>query len=214
MKTILKLAFFLAMIIGISSCNDDDMIVDTSHICTASVHNLVSDIQDVGSATLERREGEVSMTMTIGTLIPDHAYSMWWIVWNKSENCESPNNCKASPDLGNSANVEVELLIADGMVVGNDGIGTFSGSLKENDISGSANEIIGFLNFGGLQNAMDSEIHLVLKSHGPAISGESNEQTSTFFGGCTTNLPNFSEIPDEEGECGVIMAAIFPRDCQ
>lgn len=207
--------FFLlsTFLFGMQSCKDDDTI-ETTITCTTSVDDLVNDIQDVGTATLERKEDEVSMNMTIGRLVPGHAYSMWWIIWNKSENCASPNNCMASPDLGNSAEVEVELLIADGMVVGNDGIGRFSGTLKENDISGSANQTIGFSNFGGLQNAMDSEIHLVLKSHGPEIQGQSNEQISTFFGGCTTNLPNFSEVPDEEGECGVIMAAVFFRDCQ
>ncbi len=62
--------------------------------------------------------------------------------------------------------------------------------------------------FGGLQDARQAEIHLVLRSHGPKIPGQINAQISSFQGGCTTNLPPFTEVPDEIGECADIHASI------
>ena len=49
---------------------------------------------------------------------------------------------------------------------------------------------------------------MVLRSHGPAIPGEVNEQISGYLGGCTTFFPPFTEIPDEVGECGDFEFAI------
>ena len=50
---------------------------------------------------------------------------------------------------------------------------------------------------------------MVLRSHGPAVPGIIKEQIGSYEGGCTTNFPAFTEIPDEVGECGDYEVAIF-----
>jgi len=55
-----------------------------------------------------------------------------------------------------------------------------------------------------------AEVHIVLRSHGPAIPGIIDEQISTFEGGCIIFFDPFTEIPDDVGECGDIEFAIHP----
>ncbi|MGM0458521.1 MAG: hypothetical protein ACQERO_04185, partial [Bacteroidota bacterium] len=69
-------------------------------------------------------------------------------------------------------------------------------------------ELFGLPSFGGLQDADAAEIHAVLRSHGPKVPGLVNEQINSYKGGCEVNFPAFTEIPDEVGECGDIIAAI------
>ena len=62
------------------------------------------------------------------------------------------------------------------------------------------------------QGLINAEIHMVLRSHGPAVPGIVNEQIGSYVGGCPTTLPYgfppFSEVPDAAGECGDIIAAV------
>ena len=60
-----------------------------------------------------------------------------------------------------------------------------------------------------MERALSAEVHLVLRSHGPAIPGQTVEQTSTYNGGCTYDLGAFTgDIPDTMGECGDLLAAV------
>lgn len=164
----------------------------------------------VGISTLHRNANGITLNFKCTGLMPGHAYTIWWVVWNSPENCAAyPEPCD-EPDFENAEAVQVEVLAATGHVVGANGIGNFSAHLKENDSNGTVNPLFGLPEFGGLHNAESAEIHPVLRSHGPAIPGMVNEQISTYEGGCTDPfafLP-FSEIPDEEGECGDIYFAI------
>jgi hypothetical protein len=156
---------------------------------TVPVMDFVNNVE-AGTATLHRNKNGITINFKATDLIPGHTYTLWWVVWNFPENCAGyPDPC-TDADFANAANVEVEVLAATGHVVGGSGMATFSAHLNENDASGS--------------------IHGVLRSHGPAIPGMVNEQISTYEGGCTDPFafPPFTEIPDEEGECGDIYASI------
>ena len=173
---------------------------------TSDVFNTITgDI--IGESTLNRNGNGVTINFNTSGLMPGHAYTLWWVIWNKPENCIDPGAC-AEPDFANALNVEVQLLYAAGHVAGNNGKGNFSAHLKENDDSGSIHELFGLPNFGGIQNAKTAEIHAVIRSHGPKIPGLVNEQINSYEGGCTVNFPAFTEIPDEPGECGDIIASI------
>jgi hypothetical protein len=173
---------------------------------TEDIFNAVTgDI--IGTSTLHRNGNGLTVNYKTTNLMPGHAYTLWWVVWNKPENCATPGACVES-DLANAEEVEVQLLYAAGSVAGNNGKGNFSAHLKENDDSGSVHELFGLPNFGGLQDAQSAEIHAVLRSHGPKIPGQVGEQINSYEGGCVVNFPPFTEIPDEEGECGDIIAAI------
>ena len=217
---LLPLCFFILV-----SCAKDDSVltkdlnqkIDSrapATICQADVINPINQGVVTGSAQLIRTNSKVSMTMQIDSLIAGHTYTVWWVIWNQPQNCTVEFEC-SDADFGIPDDVEVEVLYAAGHLVGASGQGNFAGSLKENDTDGSINADFGLDSYGGLQDARTAEVHLVLRSHGPAIPGQVNEQISTYGGGCTTyyGFDPFTEIPDEEGECGDIFFAVFPADC-
>jgi len=175
---------------------------------TADIFNAVTG-ELTGKSTLHRNGNGITINFKTAGLMPGHAYTLWWVVWNKPENCATPGACVES-DFANAGQVEVQLLYATGSVAGNNGKGNFSAHLKENDDNGSVHELFGLPNFGGLQDAQTAEIHGVLRSHGPKIPGQVHEQINSYEGGCVVNFPPFTEIPDEAGECGDIFAAIHP----
>lgn len=164
-----------------------------------------------GKSTLIRGRRGLWARYKAKKLIPGHAYTLWWVVWNKPENCVTENQCNLG-DLPNATNVEVELLYASGAVARRNGKATFYGHLRTGDNSGTTNPLIGLPSFGGLQsgNTFDSEVHLVIRSHGPAIPGQVYNQLGSYEGGCTDPLaiPSFTEIPDEIGECADIEFSI------
>lgn len=173
---------------------------------TADIYNVVTGDM-IGESTLHRNGNGITVNFKTTGLMPGHAYTLWWVVWNKPEECATPGACVES-DFANALDVEVQLLYAAGNLAGNNGKGNFSAHLKENDDSGSVHELFGLPSFGGLQDAHKAEIHAVLRSHGPKIPGKVNEQINSYEGGCVVNFAPFSEIPDEAGECGDIIAAI------
>ncbi|GJM33890.1 MAG: hypothetical protein DHS20C18_28910 [Saprospiraceae bacterium] len=178
-------------------------------ISTAPIIDPINGNQVIGEAGLFRYDGGISMRYITSGLAPGHAYTIWWVVWNKPEACIGyPGPC-ASDDFEAADQVEVEIMYAAGAISGQDGRANFKAYLETNDANGSINTLFGLPKFGGLKNPMTSEIHLVLRSHGPAISGQTHEQTSSYGGGCTTNLPDFTEVPDQMGECADIHFAVF-----
>lgn len=201
----------------VSPDNNSDQITKTdlqsraakANINTKSSTDVVNAItgEVLGASTLHRNGNGLTLNFETTGLMPGHAYTLWWVVWNKPENCATPGAC-VEADFANALNVEVQLLYAAGSVAGNNGNGNFSAHLKENDDSGSIHQLFGLPNFGGLQDADAAEIHAVLRSHGPKIPGQVNEQINSYEGGCVVNFAPFTEVPDEAGECGDIFAAI------
>lgn len=181
--------------------------------CVTDIIDIVNGITYPDGATLLRNNNKVRMTWSVDDLEAGYAYTVWWVIWNNPENCGIPFQC-SDADFAIANEVEVEVLYAAGHVVGNSGTGNFAASLNENDTDGSINEdIFGLPSYGGLHDARTAEIHLVLRSHGPAIPGQVDEQISTYPGGCEIDFPAFTEVPDAEGECGDYMAAVFFADC-
>ena len=171
---------------------------------TATVINAITG-QETGQAKLVRNNNGITMQFEANDLVPGYTYTIWWVIWNK------PEECAGSPcsDADFALPVDVEVMYAAGHVVGGSGKGKFSGHLKVGDDSESINDLFGLPLVGGLQNARTSEVHLVLRSHGPKLPGLVNEQISSYLGGCSIFLLPFSEIPDEPGECGDTEFAIF-----
>lgn len=224
MKNLIYLFTLLSLILVVSSCSlserhedfDSENVIEFESLsvtgCTSSIIDAVNLIEDAGTATLRRNNNKVSMNFKVENLTPGYAYTIWWVIWNKPENCGNPFEC-GEADFGIADAVEVEVLYGAGHVVGNSGKGYFSGSLSENDDSGSINDLFGLPGYGGLADARTAEVHLVLRSHGPAIPGQVNDQINTYPGGCEVDFLPFTEIPDEEGECGDYMFAVFAADC-
>jgi hypothetical protein len=128
------------------------------------------------------------------TGLAQEAYTVWWIVFNNPANC-SDGACGEDdififdedgniigPNVPGREAAEISVLWAAGNVVGVAGNAGFAGHLQEGKIKGD-------INFGpGLTNVDGAEIHLVVRTHGPAIPGRVKEQISTFLGGCDVNV--------------------------
>ena len=207
MKKLLNFSALLLLLLFVSCTDsDDEPIIDSGIETTADVYSPLYGTT-LGTSTLVRKNDEISINFETHGLTPGYAYTLWWVVWNKPENCTVSGACTGG-DLALSEEVEVELLYAAGSVADNSGKVNYTAKLREHEVSESINTSIGFSEFGGLQNASTAEIHMVLRSHGPAIPGMEDVQITEFKGGCTTAFPGFSEIPDETGECGNIQASI------
>jgi hypothetical protein len=168
-----------------------------------------------GESTLHRSKNGLTVNYHATDLTPGYAYTLWWVIWNRPDLCGTENQCAVTDFL--DPDVEVDVLYAAGHVIGASGKGHFSARLNAGDISESIYDIQGLPQPYGLQlgNSLSAEVHMVLRSHGPAVPGIVNEQINSYTGGCPNDglyygFPPFTEIPDEIGECGDYQFAIHP----
>jgi hypothetical protein len=138
-------------------------------------------------STLLRSSQGVTANMHTSGLIPGHAYTVWWVVFNNPGSCND-DGCGAD-DAGealatgdNPANIGV--IRAGGGVVGASGKFDFGASLMEGSTAGCQSSAPFVLLCNALVDASKAEIHLVLHDHGPVIPGQVNEQIGSFEGGC------------------------------
>jgi hypothetical protein len=159
-------------------------------------------------------EHGISMSLTTAGLQPGEAISIWWVIFNAPENCSDgqcgQNDVYLMDSDGNfvldgmrrrqlnRTNIElaqIGSLWAAGSIVDEDGTATFEGRLPIGDTTGD-------VWFGpGLLNPMGAVVHLVLRTHGPAMPGMIGEQLYTQWGGC----PN----PNDRTPCMNVQAAFF-----
>lgn len=146
-----------------------------------------------GASTLMRYENAVEMAIHTTGLEPGHVYSVWYIIFNNPDACSDecgPHDfpagvpgAKVGPEEPNPA-VQASALWATGGVVGPSGIGDFISRLERNNPPG-------LVVFGpGLVEPMNSEIHLLVRSHGRAMLGKVAEQISTPQGLCAITKPD------------------------
>ena len=160
-----------------------------------------SEVKD-GAAVLTRLKNGAAMRLSTVNLTPKDAVTIWWVVFNEPTMC-SDNECgendifnldadgefilndDGSPPI-NGAGVEaadISILRADGHVIDSTGAALFRASLASGDASEA---IVG----GGLQKPMTAEVHLVVRTHGPAIAGKVDSMIYEFNGGCEGAFPN------------------------
>lgn len=215
MKTLMKFGMALLLIIAFSCSKESEseelkgVSAKASSKQTAAIGGLGG---ITGTATLHRNKNGITANFKAEGLYPG-AYTIWWVIWNEPDNCADPGACM-EPDFANAVAVEVEVMYAGGHVVGNNGKGNFSAHLNAGDDSPeSMNTSFGFPSVGGLRvgNTFDAEVHIVLRTHGPAVPGLINEQIGSYAGGCDTPflIPPFTAYPDEIGQCADIAAAVF-----
>lgn len=149
-------------------------------------------------ALLVANDGGVTLRVNTVEVAPE-AHTVWWVVFNNPEFCQDPfaagMECGAG-DLENAA-VQASVLYAAGNVTGSSGRSSYGARLNVGDDSEAL--------FGpGLLRPRTAEIHVVIRTHGPAIPGMVHEQISTFNGGCEDGQPN-------EGLCDDVQFAVFPQ---
>ena len=212
MKNLFKL-FAFALLITFASCDQNDDYgtpVDPTLELIALGVDIIDPFTGViqGKSKLRRNDNSLTVNFKATDLTPDYAYTLWWVIWNKPQNCQTPNSC-GEIDFLTPNMPEVEVLYATGHLAGRSGYGNFAANLKEGDDTGSINSTFGLPSYGGLKDASTAEVHLVLRSHGPAIPGQVADQIGSYEGGCVYDLGAFTgDIPDAVGECADILAAV------
>ena len=121
----------------------------------------------VGTSVAVRGAGAVTATLRTHGLEPGHAYTVWAVIFNDPAHCV--DGCDGS-DLANPEVGGVSVLA--------------TGGVARRDHRQFRLRLAGT---DGLENPAGAEIHLVVRSHGPAIAGLIGEQISTLNGGCPPN---------------------------
>jgi hypothetical protein len=149
-------------------------------------------------ASLSRNNDAVFGTISTSGLLPGSVVTMWWAIFNNPQFCANPE-C-AAPDLNTPA-VNGSLQYGGGYVVGANGRADFSGYLAAGDNTGAVYPFANMPNPApGIALPKSAQIHLVIRSHGPASSTPETliQQLTMFNGGCGGPCPN-------------IQAAVFDR---
>ena len=133
-------------------------------------------------AILTRMEHGLSISMVTEELVPGNVYTVWWVIFNAPKNCTDDactfddvfllddegnfirdGNGLVQPNPVGRDATQVSFLWATGNIADEDGHAMFRASLPIGDLTGN-------VSFGpGLLEPMHSEVHLLLRSHGPVI---------------------------------------------
>ncbi|MDT8449370.1 MAG: hypothetical protein RQ847_04275 [Wenzhouxiangellaceae bacterium] len=152
------------------------------------------------ASVLTRNPLGVSFLLNTSDLEPDHAYTVWWVIFNAPQLCTGEAGSCTEDDLFNNPDVNASVVHATGAVSDFTGRARFSGRLFAN--GSAAGEVL----FGPALVNPDAEIHLVVRSHGPVgpllDEGLLEEALSTFGGGCI--------VRDEEGD---VIPGTGPNEC-
>jgi hypothetical protein len=135
------------------------------------------------SSQLVRTNKGISMSLRTNGLPAGDAVTVWWVIFNNPDACttgEGGFRC-GEGDLFNPA-VEASVQNAGGHVVGNGryAVGSY---LSEGDTSGCALAAFDLL-CTGLIDASVADVHLVVRSHGPALPAFLPDQFKSFGGAC------------------------------
>jgi hypothetical protein len=140
----------------------------------------------VGASVLTRYNTFIEGTVSTTGLSANGAYSIWIAVFNRPEFCVGVEGCDgndfppgATPTSSGDPRVEASLLWGGGFVANGTGAAEVRTILERGKTPGE-------VRFGpGLRRPRKADIHIVLRSHGPAAAGEVAEQIGSFNGGCT-----------------------------
>jgi len=164
------------------------------------------DAIDEAFSVLVRNGDEVAMMLHTSDLTPGEALTVWWVIFNNPTAC-SDGICNSDdlPQNGGAPDVEAAMLYADGHVVDEDGKAHFTSRLSAGDASNAYT-----FETDGLTDVENAEIHLVVRTHGPALLDDAElleAQLGTLNGGCE-NGSETSGLPGPN-TCANIQSSIF-----
>ncbi len=160
-------------------------------------------------ATLVRHEDGVFANFETSGLTPGNVNTIWFVVVNSPENCETPHACTSKDVLKRTDAVNADVTGGAGVIVAEDGTATFNWHQPEGAMKTGWFE-------DGLINADVAEIHLVINDHGPLIEGREETMLTTYRDGCTEEsipgpMPATARAQGEAGPnaCRLMQFAIF-----
>lgn len=155
---------------------------DSSEVTSISDHTVFNSEQEVNGATILVRDHAhetIHASISSRALDPDTAYSIWWAIFNEPQHCVEPYLCTVS-DLevfGGDPSVKASVFWAGGFL--SDGSGVANTTLRLGT-GRTDRELFAQTNNYGLENLLGAEIHVVLRTHGPAgVAGSVAEQIGT-----------------------------------
>lgn len=197
MRHRLSLAVAAVLIAGIGLV----AVADAGPRDTASLFFFEDESRAGGQSILVRdgAQGTISAKINATHLEPGHAYTYWWVVFDDPSQCEVPFECGEADlftDVGLNVSqidaVGISVLGGNGEIANNGGRATFTGRLFADTgaghdvVVGPGGALLDAGDFLNEANVMTAEIHIVLRDHGPALSGAAlADQLLTFAGNCT-----------------------------
>ena len=148
----------------------------TSDVMTHPSQGDVSVVEGVDSHFVATPDG-VFVHFESGSLKPGNTHAMWFVT------IANPSACATSPCFGKDVLKNTDAVIADanyagGAAADDTGIASFA---TNQEVGAQKKGWLGH----GFSGASTSEIHLVIKDHGPLIDSRASEMLGTFRDGCT-----------------------------
>lgn len=203
----------LVAIAGTTLAQDDDMMDEPIVAVTNVLVQGTDEVIEGAESVLVRMHHGISMTMET-TAEPGHAYTVWWVIFNNPENCSDDvcgpddvflmedgefvltDDGRRQPNVAGREMTQSSSLRATGNIGYEDGTTVFKAHLPIGDTTDD-------MDFGpALLDSMGSEIHLIVRTHGPIIPELLNEQLMTAWGGCPD--------PTDRSPCRDVQISIFP----
>jgi hypothetical protein len=172
-----------------------------------------SPVDERAVTVLERNHSTAKVALR--ELPAGHAITVWAIVFEHPELCDAADAvdpgtgdvlAAGAPGcgehdvvrafLGTDNDIDLTATFAAG------GVTNQSGKLRVVNRIGGGDTLIGN---GYIDNPHTAEVHFVVRDHGPDQPGD--EDTTTFVGGCTTELPP-GTVPSNTGECSDVQFSV------
>lgn len=143
-------------------------------------------VPDAGSMIFTTDEG-AAMILHTSELPANNAVTVWWVIFNRPENCTAGDNQSrcGMGDLENNM-TQPSVMFAAGTVSNARGNASFGAHLPVGDTEGCQ---AGLPCGEGLTNPMGADINLIVRDHGPLVPEALPDQILTFGGGCNNAPP-------------------------
>lgn len=153
-------------------------------------------VVETAKAQLAAVDGGAFVSFDTVGLKPGHVHTLWFVAISNPSVCATVP-CTGKDVLLNTDAVQADAGFAGGVIAKEDGSASFAFFQPQGALTNGW--------FGrGLNDVENSEIHLVVKDHGPIIEGRVTEMLSTFRDACRTDSisPAFPEVAFADGEEG------------
>jgi len=178
MSRFYPLAFIVVLFLSSSAFADDGVPFLDFTLVDPLPESLIGGPVDDTEVEMERINGGVVIEGETSGLLPDHAYTIWALVFNNPDGCN--DGCQIADDIGPDSGFAA-LWTGIGFVADEDGEAEFETVMMEGDPAGEV------LMGAGLADAASAESHLIVRYHGPAAYDDPDlleAQITTFGGGC------------------------------
>ncbi|HEV8133234.1 MAG TPA: hypothetical protein VGP85_01085 [Pyrinomonadaceae bacterium] len=198
--TRLRVLFLTAMLLGIAMCLSSSSLPQrvaaqgasksTVPVYTTPDGFILGNVIEGAEAGLVRNP--TGLTTNVHTFAGPGAYTLWWVVFNHPEDCQTYFCTYDEPDL---------VIGATGHPINASELANFSARLN---VNGPYNN---FILFEGpdptLSNPAGALITLVIRYHGPELASGGSDEFRNYFAGC----------PDGGAPCEDRQLVVFPGDC-